>query len=71
MNEFLKPEIKVLSSVQKLTCITAIADKKIISVFCVSGVLCSLPSLLFKLNSFFSLALFSPGIHEKLTNNYM
>ena len=24
----------------KITCITAIADKKIISVFCVSGVLC-------------------------------
>ena len=26
-----------LSSVQKITCITAMADKKIISVFCVSG----------------------------------
>ena len=26
-----------VSSVQKITCITAMADKKIISVFCVSG----------------------------------
>ena len=26
-----------LSSVQKITCITSMADKKIISVFCVSG----------------------------------
>ena len=32
-----------LSSVQKLTCITAIADKKIIRVFCMSGILCSPP----------------------------
>ena len=26
-----------LPSVQKITCITAMADKKIISIFCVSG----------------------------------
>ena len=31
------------SSVEKFTCITAIADKKIINVFFVTGVLCSLP----------------------------
>ena len=30
-----------LSPVLKITCITAIADKKIISVFCVSGILFS------------------------------
>ena len=30
-----------LSSVQKIICIAAIADKKIISVFCMSRVLCS------------------------------
>ena len=28
-----------LSSVQKITCVTAIADKEIISIFCLSGVL--------------------------------
>ena len=32
-----------LASAQKITCITGTADKKIISVFCVSGVMCSLP----------------------------
>ena len=31
------------SSAHKITCITAIANNKIISVFCVSGVLYSLP----------------------------
>ena len=42
LNEFLQLEIKQkLSSVQKITYITAIADKKIISLFCVSRVLCS------------------------------
>ena len=63
------------SSVPKITCITAIADKKIISVFCVSGVFPPHLSLLLKLNSFLSLALFSAAIHNgreiKLTNNYM
>ena len=39
------------SSIQKTTCTTTIGDKKIISLFCVSGVLSSLP-LLFRLNSF-------------------
>ena len=44
LNEFLQLEIqKKVSPVQKITCITAIADKKIISVFCVTGVLCSPP----------------------------
>ena len=32
-----------LASVHKVTYITAIADKKKIGLFCVSGVLCSLP----------------------------
>ena len=32
-----------LSSVQKIPCITPIADKKILSVLCVSGVLCFRP----------------------------
>ena len=40
LNEFLQSEIKQrLSSVENMTCITAIADKKIISAFCVSEVL--------------------------------
>ena len=44
LNEFLQSEVKQkLSSNEKFACITAIADKKIISVFCVSGVLCSAP----------------------------
>ena len=39
LNEFLQAEIKhKLSSVQKIIYITAISDKKIISVFCVSAV---------------------------------
>ena len=58
-----------------MTCVTAIADKKIMSVFSVSGVLCSHLSLLWKLISFLSLVLSSPGINsgreKKLTNNYM
>ena len=42
LNEFLQPEIKQkLSSVQKITCVTAITNKEIINVFCVSGVLSS------------------------------
>ena len=43
--EFHESNIKqTLSPVQKITCITATGDKKIIiSLFCVSGVLCSLP----------------------------
>ena len=44
LNELLQSEIKQkLSSFKKNTCVTAIADKKIISMFCVSGVLCSSP----------------------------
>ena len=42
LNEFLQSEIKQkLSPVQKITSITATADKKIISVFCVFKVLSS------------------------------
>ena len=77
LNEILQSEIKQkLFSVQKTTCITAIPDKKIISVYSVYLGYCA-PHLisLFSLNSFFSLALFSPGIHnwreKKLTNNYI
>ena len=44
LNEFLQSEIKQkLYSDQKITCISAIADEKKISAFCVSGVLRSLP----------------------------
>ena len=44
LNEFLELEIKPkLSSVQKIISITAIADQKIISAFCVSRVLCYPP----------------------------
>ena len=44
LNEIPQSEInQTLSSVPKITCITAIADKKIICVFCVSGVLSSPP----------------------------
>ena len=77
LNEFLQSEIKQkLSSVQQITSITAIADKKIIGIFCASGEYCALHfSLLLKLNTFFSFALFSPRTHNgeeiKLTNNYL
>ena len=41
LNEFLQSKIKQkLSSLQKTACITAIADKEMIIVFCISGVLC-------------------------------
>ena len=44
LNEFLQSEMKQkLSSVENIICITAIADKKIKSVFCISGVLGSPP----------------------------
>ena len=75
LNEFVQSETKQkLSSVHKITSITAIADKKVISVFCVSGGTVLTTSACCS-NSFFSLALFSPGIHNgrenKVTNNYM
>ena len=42
LNGFLQSEIKQrLSSVQKITYTISLADKNKISVFCVSGVLCS------------------------------
>ena len=48
--EFLQLEIEQkLSSVQKITCITAIADKKIIRVFCVSVLLYSPPQSAFQI----------------------
>ena len=37
LNGFPQSELKQLSSIQKITFITAIADQKIIIVFCVSG----------------------------------
>ena len=41
LNEFLQSAIKQkLSSFQKITCSTAISDKKILSTFCISEVLC-------------------------------
>ena len=44
LNEFLQSEIEQkLSSIQKFTCVTAIANKKITRVFSVSGLLYSLP----------------------------
>ena len=44
LNEFVQSEIKQkLSSVQKITCITATADKKTLIVVCVCGVLCFPP----------------------------
>ena len=48
------------------------ADKKIKSVFCESGVLCFYLGLLFKLNGLFILALLSPGIYNGTqSNNFM
>ena len=62
-----------LASGQKITCITATADKKIISVFCVSGVMCSLPQSAVQMKWF--LQLFPPGIdnrrEKKLINDYI
>ena len=66
LNESLQQEIKQeLSSVQKITCITTMADKRIISVFWPSGGYCA-PHLclLLKLNSFLNLSLFSRGIYN-------
>ena len=80
LNEFPQPEIKQKYSVQKIACINAIGDKTITKcILCIWGIVlptsfcCS--NSFCHLNSFFSLALFSPGIHngrtKKLTNNYM
>ena len=65
---------KSRNDLQKIACITAIDNKKIISKFCVSGFCAPQLSLLFKLNSFFILALFPPGIHngrEKKANQQL
>ena len=75
LNEFLQPEIEQkLSPVQKITCITTIADKNIIiSALAYLGYSAPQFSLLFKLNFFFSLAIFSPEIHsgiEKKANQH-
>ena len=72
----LQSEIKEkLSSFQEIACITAILDKKIKSLFCVSGVLRSLPrstvqiKQLRQLRSFFS---WNPRRKtKKLTKNYI
>ena len=56
MNEFLQSKIKQnLSSVEKITCITAIADKKII-VFCVFRVFCSPSQSAVQIKQFLHLA---------------
>ena len=55
LNSFLQSEIKQrLSSVQKITYTIALADKNIVSVFCVSGVLCSPSQFVLQLGCFFS-----------------
>ena len=65
LNEFLQSVIKQeLSSTKKITCIIAIADKKILLYSAYLGSCAPHLSLLFKLNSFFSLALFPPGISQ-------
>ena len=76
LNEFPQSEIKQ-NYLQFKTFITAIADKKIISVFCVSGSIV-LPTSVCCSNeipTFFSLTLFSPGIRntreKKLINNFI
>ena len=75
LNESLQSEIKQkLSSVQKITCITAILIRKWYWILCIWGIMVPLSRMLFKLNSFFILALFYPGIpnrrEKKLTRNY-
>ena len=56
-----------LFSVQKITFITAIAEKKIISVFCVSEGIVLATSVCgsSQIPVFFSLTLFSHGIHNR------
>ena len=77
MNEFLQSEIKQkLFPVLKFSWIAAVADKKILVVFCVSAVLCSpCISLLFKLKSSSAWFYFLLGstVEEKkrLTNSFV
>ena len=77
MNEFLQSEIKQkLFPVLKFSWIPAVADKKILVVFCVSAVLCSpCISLLFKLKSSSAWFYFLLGstVEEKkrLTNSFV
>ena len=59
------------SSVQKITCVTAIADKKMISVLCVFWVLCSPPQFAVQIKYFLQLhSIFSrnPQRKRKKTN---
>ena len=63
LNEFLQSQQKqILSSAQKVFSIIVIADKKKINAVCTGDVI--YVSLWFKLNTFFSLVLFSPRIHK-------
>ena len=66
LKEFLQSEKKQkFSSVQKISCITAIADKKI-SVFCVSEVFCSPPQSAVEINLFPKLgSIFSWNLQRK------
>ena len=43
LNEFMESDIKQKLSLVQITCVTATAHKKIISLFCVSGILRSPP----------------------------
>ena len=62
LNEFLQSEISLkLSSVQKITCITTTADRKVKSSIYIGSAITQL-SLQIKLNSFFRLVFFSLGI---------
>ena len=77
LNEFLQSKVKKkLSSVQKISCITAIADKKIINAFYVIGVFCS-PSQsavqIFKVSSAWLYVLLESTTEDKkkLTYNYI
>ena len=75
LNEILQSEIKQkLFSVQKTTCITAIADKKIISVLYVSGVLCASPHSVVLIKQFLQLgSIFSrnPQLKRKKPNQQL
>ena len=60
-----------LSSVQKITCITEIADKKLIIVFCVLGYCTPHISALFKVNSFFNISSWNSERNRKKANQQL